>query len=85
MTNKAIDPTSLDNLAATVDFSVKEANKAKVSGLLAALGDAHCPARLCRFGCSNVPPIGIVGRCLACPIRAALGRLVYGPNEGDSR
>jgi hypothetical protein len=37
MTDKAIDPTSLDDLAATVDFSVKEANKAKVSALLAAI------------------------------------------------
>jgi hypothetical protein len=30
MTNKAIDPTRLDDSAATVGFSVKEANKAKV-------------------------------------------------------
>ena len=37
MTNKAIDPTSLDDLAATVDFSVKEPNKAKVSALLASI------------------------------------------------
>jgi hypothetical protein len=37
MTSKAIDPTSLDDLAATVDFSVKEANKAKVSALLASV------------------------------------------------
>jgi hypothetical protein len=37
MTNKAIDPTSLDDLAATVHFSVKEANKAKVPALLASI------------------------------------------------
>jgi hypothetical protein len=37
MTNKAIDPTRLDDLAATVGFSVKEANKAKVSALLASI------------------------------------------------
>ena len=37
MNNKAIDPASLDNLAATVDFSVEEANKAKVSALLASI------------------------------------------------
>lgn len=34
MTNKTIDPKSLGDLAATVDFSVKEANKAKVAALL---------------------------------------------------
>jgi hypothetical protein len=33
MTNKTIDPTRLNDLAATVGFSVKEANKAKVSAL----------------------------------------------------
>jgi hypothetical protein len=33
--NKAIDPTSLDDVAASVDFSV-EANKANLSALLAA-------------------------------------------------
>jgi integrase len=27
----------------------------------------------------------IVGRRAACPVRAAFGRLVYGPKEGDSR
>jgi P-type Cu2+ transporter len=37
MTNKAIDPTRLDDLAATVGFSVKEANKAKVSALLGSI------------------------------------------------
>jgi len=37
MTNKAIDATSLGNPATTVDFSVKEANKAKVSALLASI------------------------------------------------
>jgi hypothetical protein len=37
MTNKPIDPISLGDLAATVDFSVKEANKAKVSALLASI------------------------------------------------
>ena len=37
MTNKAIDPTRLDDLAATVGFSIKEANRAKVSALLASM------------------------------------------------
>src|SRR5258708_29455126 len=37
MNNKAIDPTKLADLAATVGFSVKEANKTKVSALLASI------------------------------------------------
>jgi hypothetical protein len=37
MTNKAIDPASLDDLATTAGFSVKEANKAKISALLASI------------------------------------------------
>jgi hypothetical protein len=37
MDNKALDPARLDDLAATVGLSVKEANKANVSELLASI------------------------------------------------
>jgi hypothetical protein len=37
--NKAMDPVRLDDLAATVGFSVKDANKAKVAEFLAAVRD----------------------------------------------
>jgi hypothetical protein len=35
MTSKPIEPAQLDDLAATVGLSIKEANKANVSALLA--------------------------------------------------
>jgi hypothetical protein len=37
MTNKARDPARLDDLAATVGFSVKEANRANPSAFLASI------------------------------------------------
>jgi len=37
MTSKPLDPTTLDDFAASAGFSVKEANKAKVSALLASI------------------------------------------------
>jgi len=37
MTNKATDPKRLDGLAATVDFSVNEGNKARLSAPFAPL------------------------------------------------
>jgi len=37
MTSKAIEPTRLDDLAATVGFSVKDTNKAAVSILLVSI------------------------------------------------
>lgn len=37
MISKAIDPARLDDLAATVGLSVKEADKAKVAALLVAM------------------------------------------------
>ena len=37
MTGNAIDPTSLDDLAATVNLPFKEADRAKVSALLASI------------------------------------------------
>ena len=37
MTNKAMDPAKLDDLAATVGFSVKEANRANLSASLASM------------------------------------------------
>jgi hypothetical protein len=47
MTNKAIDPTRLNDLAAAVGFSVKEANKAKVSALLASIRNGSCGEVMC--------------------------------------
>jgi len=46
---------------------------------------AHCLARLRRFGCSTAPSIESWGDAQHAPFRAALGRLVHGPKEGDSR
>ena len=37
MSIKAIDPASIDELETKVDFSVKQANKAKVTALLASI------------------------------------------------
>jgi len=37
MNNKAIDPASLDDLAAAVNLSFKEPDKTKVSALLASI------------------------------------------------
>jgi hypothetical protein len=37
MIGKGINPARLDDLAAMADFSVKEANKAKVAALLTAM------------------------------------------------
>jgi len=64
---------------AGVDFSVKEANRAKVSALFAL--DQAAPLLIFRATCHPRS----FNHVAACPIRAAPGRLVYGPKEGDSR
>jgi hypothetical protein len=40
MTIRAIEPARLDDLAATVGFSVKEVNKANISALLASIRES---------------------------------------------